>query len=73
LSLAIFTIVNGKQNWALSKTSPASDTHGEVKITSIDGDYVKGEINITSGTKLAARGDFIALRVFDKPNINKPE
>ena len=70
LSLAIFTVQNGKPEWTSSKTSPAFDTHGEVKITAIEGDYIKGEINITTGSTLAARGDFIALRVFDKPNAN---
>ncbi len=71
LSLAIFTIQNGKQEWTSSKTSPAFDTHGEVKITAIEGDYIKGEINITTGSTLAARGNFIALRVFDKPGADQ--
>ena len=73
LSLAIFTFVNGKQTWTASKTSPAFDTHGEVKITAIQGDTVTGEINIATGSTLAARGTFVARRAFDKPNINKPE
>ena len=59
-SLAIFTVADGKQSVALSQNSPAIDTKGEVKITSVEGDTVKGEINITTGDKIAAKGNFTA-------------
>jgi hypothetical protein len=59
-SLAIFTFADGKQSVALSMNSPGNATKGEVKIISVEGDTVKGEINITTGTTIAAKGNFTA-------------
>jgi hypothetical protein len=59
-SLAIFTYADGKQSTALSMTSPGNATKGAVKIISVEGDTVKGEINITTGTTIAAKGNFTA-------------
>src|SRR5262249_17025593 len=73
LSLAIFTIIDGKQIWTLSKTSPAFETHGQVTITAIEGDLIKGELELYTGNVMRARGNFVARRAFDKPNISKPE
>jgi len=77
LSLKIFTIVNGKQTWVGSNVSPVYDTKGEVKITAIEGDLIKGEIDLSTGTILKARGNFTAQHAFDKtfadnPNVNEP-
>jgi len=72
LSLQVFTIVNGKQVWTRSKTSPATDTHGVVKITAIEGDLIQGEIDISTGSTLKARGNFIAQRAFDKIFVTAP-
>ena len=59
-SLAIFTFADGKQSVALSMNSPGNATKGDVKIASVEGDTVKGEINITTGTTIAAKGNFTA-------------
>ena len=59
-SLAIFTYADGRQSVALSMNSPGNATKGQVKILSVEGDTVKGEIDITSGTMIAARGNFTA-------------
>ncbi|HEX8846899.1 MAG TPA: hypothetical protein VF791_19815 [Pyrinomonadaceae bacterium] len=59
-SLAIIGSADGKQTVALSQNSPANDTKGEVKITSVEGDTVKGEINIMTGSSIAAKGSFTA-------------
>ena len=59
-SLAIITFADGKQKVVMSQDSPAIDTKGEVKITSVEGDTVKGEINIATANKLGAKGTFTA-------------
>ena len=59
-SLAIWTFADGRPRVALSQDSAPIDTKGEVKITSVEGDTVKGEINITTGTTIAAKGNFTA-------------
>lgn len=73
LSLSVFTFVNHTQTWTLSRVTPAYETKGEVKITAIEGDLVKGEINVTTGTALAAKGTFVAQRAFDKPGFEAPK
>jgi hypothetical protein len=72
LSLTIFTMVDGKQTWTRSVSSPAYETKGEVKITAVEGDLVKGEFNITTGNALAAKGVIVAQRTFDKPIFEVP-
>lgn len=59
-SLAIITFADGKQKVVMSQDSPAIDTKGGVKIISVEGDTVKGEINITTADKIAAKGSFTA-------------
>lgn len=59
-SMAIFTVEGGEMKRALSQDSPDIDTRGEVKITSVEGDTVKGEINVTTADKIAAKGNFTA-------------
>jgi hypothetical protein len=59
-SLAIIGYADGKQTVAMSQDSPAIETKGEVKITSVEGDTVNGEINITTGSSMAAKGNFTA-------------
>jgi len=65
ISLRISTFANGKQNvlgWQEYGSALSEKTHiqGEVTITSVEGDNVKGKINITIGTMVAAKGNFTA-------------
>jgi hypothetical protein len=57
---SITTVADGKAAVAMSQNFPANATKGEVKITSVAGDNVKGEINITTADKIAIKGNFTA-------------
>jgi len=63
MTIADFSIVvfqDGKEVQNYSAKFPAVEHIGEVKITSVEGDTVKGEANITAGGKWTVKGAFTA-------------
>lgn len=57
---SIATVADGKQKMAMAQDFPMTDTKGQVKILSVEGDTVKGEIDIKTSTTLAVKGSFTA-------------
>lgn len=63
MTIADFNIVifqDGKEVQNYSSKFPAVEHKGEVKINSVEGDTVKGEIDVTVGGKWIVKGSFTA-------------
>jgi hypothetical protein len=57
---AIISVADGKQVVAMGQDLPDKETTGMVKIASVEGDTIKGEIDIKTADKHAMKGSFTA-------------
>lgn len=59
---AIFVVENGKEKDYRAERVKYGNTIGEVKITSVEGDKVTGEIDINVDNQMALKGSFTATK-----------